>query len=598
MEERPKDKSLKASKESERRGESLSRRELIQRGAGAMGTAAVSASVVTGAGMEKTGFAASSDRAVSTSAFGDRTEQTIRQRERDGLPTSRYMQVIPPKNPQAQESLTIQGSKSVLIVGGGIAGLSAGLELAERGYTVDVREAMPYFGGRLHTRKEELSVGTFSVEHGLHMWFHQYYMFQDILHRLGTWRRYFRPFNEVYFEFETYQPELIVSKGHYPFNLLGIIGNSPNLNLLNGIRTIRALPDIINYRHDGHFERFDNETLFDWKERNRVDQRFFDIIIEPAASVTLNDPKNISVAEVLMMMQIYFIGEPKAFNRWVSVVDHGQAIIDPWVKRLRDLGSTVESSSAVPGIRFEDNRAVGIIGESKSYDHVVLACDVPGAQAVLDGSQATDRLTSQALGGLQKTVRQMRVAPRYHVLRVWFDTPVSEERPAYQAVIETSQYAPINLLCIFEKLEVESKRWAEENSGSIIEFHLYNTPEYEGWDGEAIWQDIRSQAVKVLPELENATTLDYSLGSFENFTSYEVGQGLARPGVDAAKGWDIANLTLAGDWVDMEEFPTALMERSIATGRIAANSILLDDDVRQVELIGGPSRGPGLSVRF
>src|SRR6056297_2000280 len=59
---------------------------------------------------------------------------------------------VRPRNPGAPPVLDPVGSRSALVVGGGIAGLSAALELAERGYRVAVREADTVLGGRLATR--------------------------------------------------------------------------------------------------------------------------------------------------------------------------------------------------------------------------------------------------------------------------------------------------------------------------------------------------------------------------------------------------------------------------------------------------------------
>ena len=70
--------------------------------------------------------------------------------------------------------------RHILIIGGGLAGMSAALELAERGYKVTLREAQNVLGGRLATRSIDTNAGTFQVEHGLHMWFHNYHNFKDI----------------------------------------------------------------------------------------------------------------------------------------------------------------------------------------------------------------------------------------------------------------------------------------------------------------------------------------------------------------------------------------------------------------------------------
>ena len=175
-------------------------------------------------------------------------------------------QQIEPFNPNAPERLPAGVSKSALVIGGGIAGLASALKLAERGYKVTLREAAPYLGGRLHTRTENLKTGVFQVEHGLHMWFYQYYNFQAILEDLGVWDKYFRDFNEVFFSFRDYKPETVVSKGPYPLNLVNIVQGSPNMNILNALQTYRALPDIIFYNHSNHFKSLTKSTFLIGRE--------------------------------------------------------------------------------------------------------------------------------------------------------------------------------------------------------------------------------------------------------------------------------------------------------------------------------------------
>ena len=51
--------------------------------------------------------------------------------------------VISPLNPLAPQKLAKPFSKKTLIIGAGLAGLSAALELADRGYAVEIYDAMP-----------------------------------------------------------------------------------------------------------------------------------------------------------------------------------------------------------------------------------------------------------------------------------------------------------------------------------------------------------------------------------------------------------------------------------------------------------------------
>ena len=74
---------------------------------------------------------------------------------------------------------------TALVVGGGIAGVTAALVLAERGVQVELLEAAPHLGGRLGTWDRRLADGSeVVVEHGYHGFFRQYYTLRDILRRL------------------------------------------------------------------------------------------------------------------------------------------------------------------------------------------------------------------------------------------------------------------------------------------------------------------------------------------------------------------------------------------------------------------------------
>jgi isorenieratene synthase len=293
---------------------------------------------------------------------------------------------------------------------------------------------------------------------------------------------------------------------------------------------------------------------------------------------------------MLLYMHYFFIGQPRAMNREVCTIDHGRAVIEPWAHRLSELGVRLRRNQPARGLHFEKGRALGLIDSEERFDKVILATDIPGTQAIVAHSQASDGVTAPALARLRQRVEPLKVAPPYKVLRVWFDRPLLSSRPD---VLETPQHRPINLVAQFHLLEEESRAWAEKSGGSVLEFHLYANPLWATIRDEDVWRAIRPVALELFNELQKARVLAQIVGSHENFTSFEVGQGRLRPFSDTPLHLGLKNLFFAGDWVQTS-YPSALMERAVSTGREAANHILEADNVRQVPLKVTSSEGPGL----
>ena len=99
----------------------------------------------------------------------------------------------------------------------------------------------------------------FTVEHGFHAFFNNYFTLRDIRDRLGV-NHHFRAWDQVQYIFRDYKPEKISSIGPYPLNILGILFRSPNLHLDNAIKSTLSLPDLVWF----NYQTIYNQVLFDW----------------------------------------------------------------------------------------------------------------------------------------------------------------------------------------------------------------------------------------------------------------------------------------------------------------------------------------------
>jgi hypothetical protein len=89
------------------------------------------------------------------------------------------------------------------------------------------------------------------------------------------------------------------------------------------------------FDYDTVYQKYDNITFNHWAEIKKVPDDFFDIILKPAVSVTLNDRDKFSAAEMLTFMQIYFLTSSKSDDREVVTKNFNQSILYPWTEYLK-----------------------------------------------------------------------------------------------------------------------------------------------------------------------------------------------------------------------------------------------------------------------
>ncbi|MCC0175619.1 FAD-dependent oxidoreductase [Waterburya agarophytonicola K14] len=512
--------------------------------------------------------------------------------------------------------------KKVGVVGAGLSGLIAALELVKLGYEVDIYEATDFIGGRLGAKPSDDSPSGF-WEHGLHHFFHNVYDYlMQKIEEVGA-DRYFEPVDEVLLEFENYEPEVLEAKPNaHLLNMLGIVWRSPNVTMWDAIKSAPGMIPLFFYNHESVFQKFDSLTMVEYSQ-GKIAKPFFDTFIKTVLTVSLNRTEDISAAQALHLMWTFFIRKPDAMLRVVPTDNHYTSIMQPFGDRLAELGVKIHLGYRVNSLKLDNHRVTGLDftnEESADLDYLVLATDIRGTKEIFAATEQEEPQTTATLEPVRAIVNKLRTAPPYVVARAYLlGKPENPDRPD---VIETPENQPVDLVFQAHKTEKSDTTWVKAAPAGedrwVIEVHAYdlgptlarkydglkekvkNCSDEELWqlilqlsDAE-LWNAIKEELRDIdgLSKLADATPVEdggLQIGRYFNFTGFQVGQG-DRPAPFFAEP-HITNLVVAGDWVALQGkdgfanrpgqvYPGGnLMGQSAAVAGIAVGIIAAQDNV-------------------
>lgn len=472
-------------------------------------------------------------------------------------PGRRWRAPGPPRLlPTAPKGLT------AAVVGGGLAGLAAATVLAERGVRVTVFEREPTLGGRLASWPIALPDGTaLTMERGFHAFFRQYYNIRRVMRRFDPGLSRLVPLAD----YPILGPEGALLRfdrlpRRTPLNVAAVALRGRQWMGLGDLMKVdvpRALA-MVTARSERDLERWDTMSAKDYLDGLNFPPAARRMLFDVFAHSFFNPESEMSAAELLAMFRFYFTGNPEGLVFDVLDDPFSKAFIDPWSDYLAGLGVSFETGRALRRIarRGEGFVVSSDAGSDVGSDLVVLAVEVP-ALAHIDLGDALSTSDLAALSNLSPT------AP-FAVHRLWLDRKPSPDREPFAG---TSGLGRLDNISIFERIEGESRRWAERTGGSVIELHAYGLEEPFAEDElkAELWRGL----VTCYPELAGARTLHEVWLLKRDCPSFPVGSLGTRPTVATST----PGLALAGDYVRLP-FPSALMERAVTSGLMAANHVL------------------------
>jgi squalene-associated FAD-dependent desaturase len=436
-------------------------------------------------------------------------------------------------------------AKRVIVVGGGLAGLSAAVACVDAGARVTLLEARPRLGGATwSTRRFGLE-----IDNGQHVFLRCFEAYRGFVRRLGVedrvtlQRRLAVPVAAPGRGHAWLRRHPLPSPAHLAPSLLRFRHLRPGARL-RAARSARRLATLD--LADAHLDeiRF-GDWLAEQGESPAAIDRFWDLLIRP----TLNLPAaEASLALAAMVCQTGLLRDPAAGDIGWATVPLSRVHAEPSQALLRAAGARVRLRSPVDRVECTSGRspAVWVRGQRLEADAVILATPHPQAARLLPPTAGID------CGALRRLGRSPIVN-----LHVVFERSVLD-RPFVAGVDTPLQW-------IFDR-----SRAAGLARGQYLVVSLSAANAYQGLSRAELRSIFLPAFERLLPAVRE-TRVERFFATCEREATFlqRPGTRRLRPGPHTA----VPGLFLAGAWTDTG-WP-ATMEGAVRSGLAAARAALL-----------------------
>ncbi|MGI8613803.1 MAG: FAD-dependent oxidoreductase [Nocardioidaceae bacterium] len=477
----------------------------------------------------------------------------------------------------------------VAVVGGGVAGLTAAVALAERGVAVTLLEREGYLGGRVGAWPIRLSDGSAAtMSRGFHAFFRQYYNLRSLLRRTDPGlNRLVAVGDYPLWHSSGARDSFAALPRKPPWNVAAFVARSPTFSPRDLSRVhLPTAFGLLDVSFPRTYADLDQENAADYLNRLRFPDDARHLALEVFARSFFADPHDFSAGELVAMFHAYFLGSAEGLLFDVPSDTYSTSLWDPLARLLHRSGARVRTGVTVGALEQLTGRDGGLRVVSDDdpvdVDAVVLACDVAGLRRLVAATPWLDG------AGWPDRVAGLRTAPAFAVDRLWLDRPVETGRDAF---VGTSGYDVLDNVSVLERFEAEAADWSRRSGGSVVEVHAYALP--AGFDEAQVRTQLRSALHAVYPETAGARVVDERWLVRADCPLHAPGSWGQRPTVRTPD----PRVVLAGDGIRCD-LPVALMERAATTGFQAADALLAGWGVAGHDLWSVPTRSRHALVRW
>lgn len=486
----------------------------------------------------------------------------------------------------------------VVVIGGGLAGLTAAAHLAARGVAPLVLDADQHWsGGRLaggdsHTFSYQGRDWSFHDEHGVHAIWGGYVNLRATLERFTTtrlqpsfgeewinrWGKHVRRIEAG----SAIRSRWIPAPFHYlqllfnpaiwanisPWDFLSLPGVLASIFLTVGVDPIR----------EG--KSWDGLTLNDfftgWTPNLKATFKGLGVNLL-AAPV-----EQISLSGFIAALRFYTMLRRDSWQMSYYPEAAGTSVIAPLVQHIEAHGGHVQRGGTA--IRLEREGALWRVSVAASdgtirhvlTQHIVLATHPSGAQRLLTMSPSTSETASNLI---------FPASTQSAVVRMWFS---AAPREGVQGGMLTGDFVPDNYFWL-HRLYSDYRQWHLETGGSAMEVHFYPDKKHANLPDANLLVMATTEVQTAFPELRGTFVYGTVRRNSKVHTVFRVPDSKSLHVVTPFE-----NVFACGDWIG-HDTPSLWMERATTTGIAAANEVLSRTGKAPFEILYPPK--PELLVR-
>ena len=388
-------------------------------------------------------------------------------------------------------------TREVVVIGGGIAGLAAGVRLIQLGMKPIVLEKRPFLGGRAYSFTDS-ETGS-EIDNGQHVFVGACDQFQQYIRDIGAW-------DQVRLEKRLELP--VLKNGRLSWlrarKLPGLLAN---LSALLGYRHVGIRGKLlilwgllsIRLTRPGPGSPHDRITFEDWlRDHGQNDEtirNFWNLIILPSLN---DDISVVSAYTGIMLFKIALLGAAGNPAMGVPLVGLSTLAGENARNFIEQHGGEIRTGVEVASLSIDNARITGVVtvnGELIEGDAVISAVPAAALTPLLPGgSEETD-----GPDDFFTPAESIKTAPIVAV-HIWYDRPVLRQK--YVAVLDSP------LQWVFNDTELKSR---DDGAGQHIVISLSGAWEWKDRSKQELREIFTTEMALVFPEAQKAAITKFAV---------------------------------------------------------------------------------------